>query len=263
MSEPLQIDPEFRALIPPLTTEERTLLEEGILRDGILAPLVVWRGQWIVLDGHNRLEIAQKHNLDYEVVEVDCADRETAKEWIIRNQLGRRNLQLFQRAELALLLEPYLKEKAKERQLSGLETSGKRGRKVLTNSSEPIKTSHSTGTRATRAALAAAAGVSEDTIAKAKVIQEKATEEIKTALRSGETTLNKEYHKIKGAEAPPMPAKEATKEKKRTLPVLGPPQNGMRFARMAILDLEQITTADVERIQAFNLVKGWLETNDK
>lgn len=255
MGEPLRIDPEFRALIPPLTAEERALLEEGILRDGILSPLVVWRGQWTVLDGHNRLDLARKHSLDYKVTEVDCADREAAKEWIIRNQLGRRNLQLYQRAELALLLEPYLREKAKE----NLKTAkpGTFGGAPLTNSSKAV---HSTGTRA---ALAAAAGVSEDTIVKAKVIQEKATEEIKSALRSGETTLNKEYHKIKDTEAPPMPTKEATKEKKRTLPVLGPPQDGMRFARMAILDLEQITPADAERTQAFDLVKGWLETNGK
>jgi hypothetical protein len=42
-----------------------------------------------------------------------------AKEWIIRNQFGRRNLTLAQRSELALKLEPLIQKKAKERMFSG------------------------------------------------------------------------------------------------------------------------------------------------
>lgn len=36
------IDEEFKALIPPLSQEERTQLEANLLADGCRDPLVVW-----------------------------------------------------------------------------------------------------------------------------------------------------------------------------------------------------------------------------
>jgi hypothetical protein len=41
----------------------------------------------------------------------------------------------------------------------------------------------------------------------------------------------------------------------------GHPSNGMQFARMAILDLEQITDDDTERVEAFEFVKEWINEN--
>ena len=38
----IQIDPEFKALIPPLAPDELAQLEANILRDGCRDPLVVW-----------------------------------------------------------------------------------------------------------------------------------------------------------------------------------------------------------------------------
>ena len=39
---------------------------------------------------------------------------------------------------------------------------------------------------------------------------------------------------------------------------LAPPSNGLQFARMAIMDLEQIRTDDTERREAFALVEKWI-----
>ena len=50
------IDAEFKALIPALTKDEFSQLEENILRDGIQDPLKIWNGT--LIDGHNRYEIA-------------------------------------------------------------------------------------------------------------------------------------------------------------------------------------------------------------
>lgn len=88
----LIIDPEFRDKIPPLTEDEFSLLEENILTDGaVFSPLVVWDG--IILDGHNRYEIIQKHpELAYAVHEVNFGNRYEALSWICKHQLGRRNL---------------------------------------------------------------------------------------------------------------------------------------------------------------------------
>jgi hypothetical protein len=43
---------------------------------------------------------------------------------------------------------------------------------------------------------------------------------------------------------------------------LGPPCNGMQFARMAIMDLEQIRLDDAEREQAFDCVKNWIKEHE-
>ena len=84
------IDKEFQSLIPPLSDTEFEQLERNILAEGIRDALVVWRG--IVLDGHNRFAIAQAHGMDYKTAEIDLPDRNAGAMWIVRNQLGRRNL---------------------------------------------------------------------------------------------------------------------------------------------------------------------------
>jgi hypothetical protein len=99
-----KIDPEFRSLIPLLGDDERDLLERNIIAHGCRDPLVIWKGQNILLDGHNRFAICQRRNVTYYTVEIELPDRASARVWIIRNQLGRRNLNESQRAMLAAKL---------------------------------------------------------------------------------------------------------------------------------------------------------------
>jgi hypothetical protein len=86
------VDNEFRRLIPPLTDEERLGLEENLLRDGCLDPVIVWAEQQILLDGHNRKEICDRYGIDYDTREVSLPSRDAAADWIDAHQLGRRNL---------------------------------------------------------------------------------------------------------------------------------------------------------------------------
>lgn len=86
----MEIDPEFKALIPPLSIEEFSQLERNILADGYRDSLVVWEG--ILLDGHNRFEICGRHKIDFNTVPISLPNRESAMDWIDANQLGRRNL---------------------------------------------------------------------------------------------------------------------------------------------------------------------------
>jgi len=178
-----RLDPEFRSLIPPLTAEERDQLERNIRDFGRARdPLVCWQG--LLLDGHNRYEICETFALPYTVTEASCATRDEAKVWIIRNQFGRRNLQPFQRVELALKLEPLIASKAKENQRAS-------GGAVPQKSAEPVET---------RKEIAKAAGVSHDTITKGKVISQKAPEAVKEQLRRGEISINSAYQDIRGSE---------------------------------------------------------------
>lgn len=87
-----RIDEDFRKMLPQLAAEELAELEASILSEGIREPLVVWRETGILIDGHNRLKIAGKHDLPYQTQELAFADREAVRDWIINNQLGRRNL---------------------------------------------------------------------------------------------------------------------------------------------------------------------------
>jgi len=86
------VDKEFRRLIPPLTDEERLGLEENLLRDGCLDPLIVWAERRVLLDGHNRKEICDRYGIDYDTRELSLPNRDAAADWIDANQLGRRNL---------------------------------------------------------------------------------------------------------------------------------------------------------------------------
>ena len=107
----IQIDKEFEALIPRLTDEEFSQLEKNVIEDGCRDALVLWED--ILVDGHNRYRICQKHGIPFNTVQKEFANRDKAREWIILNQFGRRNLTAFQRSELALQLKPVVKAEAK------------------------------------------------------------------------------------------------------------------------------------------------------
>lgn len=84
------IDPEFQRLLMPLAPEEYAQLERNIVDFGCKSPLQLWDS--ILVDGHNRYEICTKHSIEFGVEYVDLIDRKDAHDWIINNQLGRRNV---------------------------------------------------------------------------------------------------------------------------------------------------------------------------
>ena len=88
----LKIDPEFQSQIPPLTDDEFKQLEENILKEGkLISPLIVWGN--ILIDGHNRYAILQKHpEIYFSTMPLPFESREEVLAWICKNQLGRRNL---------------------------------------------------------------------------------------------------------------------------------------------------------------------------
>jgi hypothetical protein len=95
----LNIDKDFRDLISPLTKEEFEQLENNIIAEGgIHDPIITWNN--IIIDGHNRYDICIKNDLKYFTKELDLIDRNQAINWIIDNQLGRRNLAPWQQSIL-------------------------------------------------------------------------------------------------------------------------------------------------------------------
>src|SRR2546425_6224827 len=63
-------------------------------------PLVVWQEAGVLLDGHNRYALCQAHALPFDVHALSLPSREDAINWIINNQLGRRNLTEAQKSYL-------------------------------------------------------------------------------------------------------------------------------------------------------------------
>lgn len=182
---PLTIDPEFRDLIPPLTDEERRMLEDSIVANGCESPLVVWNDT--IVDGHNRYDICRKHSIPFTVLEKGFADRDAALMWMIQTQLGRRNLTTYQKGELALRFEPLLKAQAKERLVTS--TGG--------NEPRPVQNSSQAGIgEKTRDKVADIAGVSHDTIKKVKKLVTSADDETKQRLRRGDVSINKAYTEL-------------------------------------------------------------------
>lgn len=91
MSE-LIIDPEFRDVIPQLSSEEYNTLEDSIKKEGCRESIITWNG--IIIDGHNRYNICKKNNIPYNTMEskIKLETREDVIDWMYSNQLGRRNL---------------------------------------------------------------------------------------------------------------------------------------------------------------------------
>lgn len=186
----MKIDVEFQSLIPPLTFEEKEMLEESILSEGCRDAIVVWNDT--IIDGHNRYEICKKHGIPFETVNREFESRNEVIEWIIKNQFGRRNLPLHERARLALRLKSVIAEKAKSNKQ---EAANKMNLIVGNNVSAEI--CENVLPIDTREEIAKAAGVSHDTIAKVEKIEEAAPAPIVQASRKGDISVNAAYQVTK------------------------------------------------------------------
>lgn len=94
--------PELQNLIPPLSEEEFDQLKQNILANGCREPMTLWRhdGQSVLIDGHNRYRICTEHNVAFEFIFYDFDGLDQAKDWMLANQLGRRNLTTLQQSYL-------------------------------------------------------------------------------------------------------------------------------------------------------------------
>ena len=181
----LKVDEEFKALIPPLSEEERSMLEDSILRDGCDTPLTVWEG--IIVDGHNRYDICQAHGVPFAYEERQFEDRDAAMFWMLEHQLARRNLEPYQRAEMMLKYAPILRKDAAQRQAT---STGGSVPQLRPNLAEAERRT------ITRDRLAKMAGVSHGTLDKVKKLEAEADEATKEKLRAGEISIHKAYTEL-------------------------------------------------------------------
>lgn len=90
------IDPEIQALLPPLSPEESATLRTLLVGERHCDDLTVLRIESeqknVLGDGHNRDVICREEGVSFNTRLVKVADRAAALQWVINNQLGRRNL---------------------------------------------------------------------------------------------------------------------------------------------------------------------------
>lgn len=177
----LKVDRTIRELIPPLTAQEYSDLEDSIVKGGCRHPIVVWAGKDIIIDGHNRYDICLKNKVPFKVEEIEFATKREALIWMYNTQLGRRNLTDAARVELAL----------KREQLIGGNISTTR----------PLS-------RGARDEIAEAAQVSNRTVSKVKTVLDEGDKKTKKAMREGKVSIDKAYRETRGIEPKDAEARE-------------------------------------------------------
>src|ERR1044072_8865443 len=110
----ITIDDELRSFIDPLTPVEYAALERSLQAEGCRDALVLWRD--VLIDGHNRYEICQKHGIPFRTVHNNnFATLEDVMLWVIDNNLARRSVSDFQRGMLALRKKEIVAARAAQR----------------------------------------------------------------------------------------------------------------------------------------------------
>ena len=223
-----QVDKEFMQHMHRLKPDEQSQLENNLLRDGCRDALVVWKEEGLLLDGHNRLQICKQHSIPYDIKAISLPNRKAALMWILETQLGRRNCSRFEKAELALKLKPEIAKKAKENERVRKGNQAGASFPDLGNLNKTINTEKE---------LAKKAGIGHGTIAKVEYLTKAGGESIIEKLRSGESSIDKEYTELrrKEKEQERQARRDENVEQIATAPdVDAAVASGARFATIAI-----------------------------
>jgi len=167
----------IRHRISPSLCKIEALLKSQHL--SISAPLLITR-DGLIIDGNARWELARRRGwCELPCVSLDVSGEE-ALEHLLHNQSRRDGLNAYLRIELALELEPWLREKALANQRAGGHN------KVSTSLAEADRID-------VRKRIAAIACASVGNVGKVKYLRSQAAPELKDALRDGRVTINRAF----------------------------------------------------------------------
>ncbi len=187
---PISINESLRAYIDPLTEDEFAALERSLLAEGCRDALVLWGD--VLVDGHNRYSICQKHGLPFNVTQnKSFQSMEDVYLWMIDNHLGRRSISDFQRGALALRKKEILSARLAQSQAASTAQVGEPS-SMEAEASEVSAPPPSANQQPalTREALARAARVSSATLGQIEKIQKEAAPELVGAVKSGLVSIN-------------------------------------------------------------------------
>ena len=184
-------------LLPPLSVEQFSSLESDILGNGCYAPM-------IVIDGHNRFRICEKHDLPYKMLVFSFADLLEAKQWALDTQKGRRNLDKWELGKIALKLKPEIEARARANMAAGggdhKSESAKSGLMISPNPIFPVNT---------RKEAAQAVGIGEQTMGRITQLAETAPQALKDALDRKDVSINQGWKILKAVQHLPPEEQES------------------------------------------------------
>jgi hypothetical protein len=170
---------DLKAYIDPLTPEEHEALERSLLNEGCRDALVLWGD--LLVDGHNRHAICQKHGLPFETTQSKLfKNLDDVHLWMIEQHLGRRSVSDFQRGVLALRKREIMAQR--KTQMPQQDDSSPAD--SATEAVAPVDTLR------TREDIAKAARLSSSQVVLIEKIQKQAAPEVVAALKSGSISIN-------------------------------------------------------------------------
>jgi hypothetical protein len=184
----ITVNEELKAYIDPLTPDEHAALERSILAEGCRDALVLWGD--VLVDGHNRYGICQKHGLPFQTVQnTRFQSMEDVHLWMIDQHLGRRSVSDFQRGLLALRKREILAARRAQVIAATAESS------TASPHDAPHDAPKDTGVGETnplksRADIAKAARLSSSQVVQIEKIQKQAAPELVAAVKAGAISIN-------------------------------------------------------------------------
>ncbi|MBN9628051.1 MAG: plasmid replication/partition related protein [Acidovorax sp. SCN 65-28] len=179
------VNEELKAYIEPLTPDEHDALERSILTEGCRDALVLWGD--VLVDGHNRYGICQKHGLPFQTVQNPrFQSMEDVHLWMIDQHLGRRSVSDFQRGVLALRKREIMAER-KARAATATETTEATPAADVPEAAAALPAPDPLNSRE---AIAKAARLSSSQVVMIEKIQKQAAPELVAAVKSGTISIN-------------------------------------------------------------------------
>ncbi|WP_208507960.1 plasmid replication/partition related protein [Variovorax paradoxus] len=182
------VNEELKAYIDPLTPEEHEALERSILTEGCRDALVLWGD--VLVDGHNRYAICQKHGLPFQTVQnTRFQSIEDVHLWMIDQHLGRRSISDFVRGVLALRKKDIVTER-RARTASASSATADADASTSSAASSDDTSVPPPAPLNSREAIAKAARISSTQVQMIEKIQKQAAPEVVAAVKSGTISIN-------------------------------------------------------------------------
>jgi hypothetical protein len=269
----IEIDPELRDFLLPLNQEENDRLRGSLMADGCLSPLIVDSITGTLLDGHNRYRICTEKNIPFEIKEISMSKKEQQKQFILINQLARRNLTPERMKYYTAMLYESVKgeEGFKEGFKEGHEFKGNRHTKtknlVGCQNDTPLESPSKASEKVSKMVNRAPRTVMRD-VAEVKAVKEagklKEYGDGKLAKEEVKEIINKSKQERKRQIAIEKEEAEVIRENpdvfkpkiKQSKPTTSRYQqsNGLGIAATAISALGRISKTDTQKHEAFNKV---------
>jgi hypothetical protein len=187
------VNEELKAYIDPLTPDEHDALERSILAEGCRDALVLWGD--VLVDGHNRYGICQKHGLPFQTVQnTHFQSMEDVHLWMIDQHLGRRSVSDFQRGVLALRKREIVADRRARAAAAFVASAPAEESQAEADPSTDAATATTSVAPAedlsSREAIARAARLSSSQVVMIEKIQKQAAPELVAAVKSGTISLN-------------------------------------------------------------------------